>query len=312
MQQLGDLVHVEEVELIADDRRAELVCDRERQMLDLSPIHGDKLGGRCRTPECPSARLPNASRLSVSVTDVDVDWCLAELRKMIELLHYKAEVGLGGVYYTMSSNDEVLHAQAHVVDQILDVTTPEWRKHLPADPKAGKPPWKHHRTWATRAIAALSRQQEVEERLGPVAPTISVNQLHPWVWDSAAVAWSAGSYGDAVRAAARGLNAKARQKLDRRDIGEWKLLMNAFLTKDPSEGEPRLRLMENDGSDTFTSLHEGAGALAKGLFQAVRNPANHEDDEEDVDELLAVERLAAFSLLARLVDGAEVARADDE
>jgi hypothetical protein len=161
----------------------------------------------------------------------------------------------------------------------------------------------------TQAIAALERQEEIEAHLGSPAPQIAVDSLHPWVWDSARVAWEAGSFGDAIRAAARAVSAKSRQKLGRRDLGEWKLLTQAFDTRPPESGQPRLRLWPDDGSDTFTSLHQGAAALARGLFQAVRNPANHEDDEKDMPEHRAVEALAAFSMLARFVDDAEVRRA---
>jgi hypothetical protein len=232
---------------------------------------------------------------------------------MEDALRFEVKSGsiVGSSYHVYSETDTVLHRQAQVVDQILDRVVPPWRDNKPDDPAMGKPKWRHHRRWVTQAIAALERQEEVEAHLGTQAPQIAVDSLHRWVWDSAEVAWEAGSYGDAIRAAARAISAKARQKLDRRDLGEWKLLNQAFDPKSPEAGQPRLRLWPEDGSDTFVSLHQGAASLARGLYQAVRNPANHEDDEVEIEEHRAVEALAAFSMLARFVDEAEVLRAPE-
>ncbi|MFE2567778.1 TIGR02391 family protein [Streptomyces mirabilis] len=62
--------------------------------------------------------------------------------------------------------------------------------------------------------------------------------------------------------------------------------------------------MEDDGSDTFRSVHRGAMALAEGCYAAIRNPNSHEDGLPELPEHEALEQLAAFSLLARWVDAA--------
>jgi hypothetical protein len=251
-------------------------------------------------------RRDGAGGLSVLI--MNVEWCLEQLRRMREALTFEVKTGsiVGSSYHVYNASDVELHAQAQVVDQILDRVVPQWKEHKPADPTAGKPKWRHHRRWVEQAIAALERQEEVDAHLGSQAPQIAVDQFHPWVWESAKIAWEAGSYGDGVRAAARAISAKARQKLGRRDLGEWKLLTQAFDTKAPAPGHPRFRLTPDDGSDTFVSLHQGAAALARGLYQAVRNPANHEDADSELEEHRAVEALAAFSMLARFVDEADI------
>jgi hypothetical protein len=70
---------------------------------------------------------------------------------------------------------------------------------------------------------------------------------------------------------------------------------------------PRLRLMPNDGSDNYKNLHNGARALGEGLYWAVRNIGMYTPPPTDGgEEQLALEQLAAFSLLARWADQATV------
>jgi len=66
--------------------------------------------------------------------------------------------------------------------------------------------------------------------------------------------------------------------------------------------------MANDGSDTYRSLQRGAMALAEGIYAGIRNPLNHEAPA-DLSEQVALEYLAALSVLARWVDDAIVEEA---
>jgi hypothetical protein len=68
----------------------------------------------------------------------------------------------------------------------------------------------------------------------------------------------------------------------------------------------RLRLLEDDGSDNFKSVHRGAMALAEGLFAGIRNVVSHTVAESEADEQAALGQLAAVSVLARWVDDADV------
>jgi hypothetical protein len=51
-------------------------------------------------------------------------------------------------------------------------------------------------------------------------------------------------------------------------------------------------------------------ALAEGIYAGIRNPFNHEDPgTQDVDVQVALEYLAALSVLARWVDESELEEA---
>ncbi|MEV6845402.1 TIGR02391 family protein [Actinoplanes sp. NPDC051411] len=108
-------------------------------------------------------------------------------------------------------------------------------------------------------------------------------------------------------AAAIRVNSETQANLGRVDVSETKLFNEAFSVDAPKPGAPRLRLMPDDGSDTYKSLHRGARAFAEGLYAGIRNPGMHTPPPAGGGvEQLALEQLAAFSLLARWVDQATV------
>ena len=55
-------------------------------------------------------------------------------------------------------------------------------------------------------------------------------------------------------------------------------------------------------------MQRGARALAEGIYAGIRNPFNHESPH-DIDEQVALEYLAALSILARWVDESELEEA---
>ncbi|MGH3922618.1 MAG: TIGR02391 family protein [Pseudonocardiaceae bacterium] len=83
-------------------------------------------------------------------------------------------------------------------------------------------------------------------------------------------------------------------------MSESALFTEIFSNNPPQPGKPRLRIVSNDGSKTFENVHRGARALADGLYTAIRNPISHTPGE--LPEHEALERLAAFSVLARWLD----------
>ena len=103
------------------------------------------------------------------------------------------------------------------------------------------------------------------------------------------------------------INAEAQAKLDRRDASETALFNQAFSLDPPGPDAARLRLSEHDGSKTYENRHRGARAFAEGLYSAIRNPGMH-DGAGELAEQGALERPAAFSILARWVDEAAVLR----
>ncbi|MDQ3153208.1 MAG: TIGR02391 family protein [Actinomycetota bacterium] len=148
----------------------------------------------------------------------------------------------------------------------------------------------------------LQRQEEVTSNLGEDAPQLNAAHLHPWIWYGARSLWQTRHYREAVHAASVKLNAETQNKLDRSDISETDLFNQAFSIDPPQPGSPRLRVIPDDGSKTFKSVHRGVRAFAEGCYAAIRNPISHVQGELTEDQ--ALEQLAAFSVLARWVDDA--------
>jgi uncharacterized protein (TIGR02391 family) len=237
---------------------------------------------------------------------MNIDWALAQLEDFISAttLHYVPPtpgVLSSGTDATAQPEVEVVK-KAQIVEQILNLAIPGWRS-LEVDTHRNK--WARHHEGALRAKAELLRQEELRQNLGENAPEISAANLHPWVWNGASSLWQSGHYRSAVEDAAKKVNAETQNKVGRRDVSEKNLFQEAFSTDAPIAGKPRLRLMANDGSDTYKSVQRGAMALAEGIYAGIRNPFNHEDPK-DIDEQVALEYLAVLSVLARWGDESTV------
>lgn len=232
------------------------------------------------------------------MAELNVDWAVGELDQFITAA--KSRYDRYG-YVTAAPPDEVA-AQAQIVEQILARVTPNWRGSVSEDEHQ---PWEQRREAAIRAREVLLRRNELRTNLGDDAPEISAANLHPWVWSGASSLWQSSHYRSAVDDAAKKVNAETQNKIGRRDVSETDLFRQAF-SLDPAEpGKPRLRRIAPDGSDTYKSMQRGAMALAEGLFAGIRNPLAHADPQ-DLDEQVALEYLAALSVLARWVDESAV------
>lgn len=235
---------------------------------------------------------------------LDPEWAVGEIDRF---LHVTAQVvpdmGPGIAYFGTVMRGPATEAseRAHVVEQILDRALPGWRTDRPA--KDDDYNWL--RDQASRAKSALQRAAELADRLGDNAPDMGAANLHPWAWENGRSYWITGHYHQAVMQAAIRINAETQAKLARMDVSETALFNEAFSLNDPKLGATRLRLTEDDGSKTYENLHRGARAFAEGLYAAIRNPGMHTPSDGG-EEQLALEQLAAFSLLARWVDQADV------
>ncbi|MFD9871585.1 TIGR02391 family protein [Streptomyces niveus] len=243
---------------------------------------------------------------------IDIDWARGELAHFLKLTQLHRPPDPPGVFSfspqlaNRGSQGDIV-ASAQVVEQILDRVLPRWRTDVPDDRNKEINRWYQHREAAQRADVVLERNAEIRQRLGDDAPQLSAGSMHPWVWDGARALWQSGHFREAVTAAARKVNAETQNKVGRRDASEGALFQNLF-SKDPAKaGQPRLRLMADDGGDTFRSIHRGAAAFAEGCYAGIRNPNSHEDGLAELPEHEALEQLAAFSVLARWVDSAVVA-----
>lgn len=241
------------------------------------------------------------------MTGLNIELALAELNKFINqtVMTSASSSGYLTTQKRTAASDIEVMKQAQVVEQIVDRVIPDWRESY-NDSRWNR--WGGHREAAIRAKEELVRREELRQNLGEDAPEISAANLHPWVWNGTSSLWQSGHYRSAVEDAVKKVNAETQNKVGRRDVSETNLFQEAFSADPPKAGKPRLRRMTNDGSDTYKSVQRGAMALAEGIYAGIRNPFNHEDPK-DIDEQVALEYLAALSVLARWVDEATVEEA---
>lgn len=83
-----------------------------------------------------------------------------------------------------------------------------------------------------------------------------------------------------------------------------KLVQETFSESAAAPGKPRLRVLGDPTSETVQSRQRGALQLGLACVSLIRNPASHEDTE--LDEQIALEQLATFSVFARVVDECQV------
>lgn len=163
--------------------------------------------------------------------------------------------------------------------------------------------------WVRRGIGILADMDEWATRLAPDAPSLPADGLHPWVWDAARTFWESKHYRAAVHAAATSINAHLQDKLGRRDLSDVRLVQEAFSDKAPETGKPRLRIPGAQTDPGVQTRQRGALQLGQGAYSALRNPAAHETG--DLAEQEALEQLATFSVLARLIDQCQVVTSAD-
>jgi Protein of unknown function (Hypoth_ymh) len=237
---------------------------------------------------------------------LEPEWAISEIELFLratDQVAYNNQPGSGVFVMGTHMRDSETEAsqRAHVVEQILDRVLPGWRRNRPTK----DPEFDWLRDQASRAKAALQRSAELAEKLGDNAPDMDASNLHPWAWENGKSYWNTSHYHQAVMQAAIRINAETQAKLGRMDVSETALFNEAFSLGDPKPGASRLRLAEDDGSKTYENLHRGARSFAEGLYAGIRNPGMHVPHDGG-EEQLALEQLAAFSLLARWVDQATV------
>jgi hypothetical protein len=241
------------------------------------------------------------------MTGINVEWAIRELDTFLAQTQMRRPAPVPGIAdftgrkVAAASNEDITR-QAQVVEQVLDRVLPGWRD-LQVSNQTNQ--WNRHRAAALRAKEELQRQEEVRTNLGEVAPEISAANLHTWVWSGAASLWQSHHFRSAVEDAAKKVNAETQNKVGRRDVSEGDLFKQAFSLDAATPGKARLRRMPPDDSDTYKSMQRGAMGLAEGIYAGIRNPFNHEAPQ-DIDEQVALEYLAALSVLARWVDESTV------
>lgn len=141
-------------------------------------------------------------------------------------------------------------------------------------------------------------------------PTIGAEAMHPLIWGAARRLWLDRHYRQAVSAAADALVGNVKSLTGRTDLPETSLWQQVFSKDAPAPSSPRLRWPGPSSDRNVISMNDGLRQYAPGVQMTIRNPAAH--DAVDLDEQLALERLAALSLLARWVDACELVEITQE
>ena len=243
---------------------------------------------------------------------IDIEWVRARLTEYVAETRAVNQSSSGRGYVSITSatapacGREKAIALTETIRPILERLYPEWRSE---NGTSKHDEFKAERDAARRLIARLDSAQEVASRLGggDTSPRITAASLHILIWTAAQAQWSTGHRHEAVLAAAKAVNSHLQAKVARRDLSESKLVRECFSDKRPEIGKPRLRFPHIADQQTRESMRQGAMDFGAGCFAAIRNPIGHlPNDEVELDEQTALERLAALSLLARWVDEASV------
>lgn len=136
--------------------------------------------------------------------------------------------------------------------------------------------------------------------------TFLIENLHPWVWNAAAKLWKDGHLREAIASASSAIfDVELPTKMGvHRGSNAAGLVSQVFSTKDPTSTDRRLRFPGlAKGSPDWISAHEGAGSLGRACAMGIRNVTTHGSVPDDQ---IALEELAALSLLARWIDDATV------
>lgn len=137
---------------------------------------------------------------------------------------------------------------------------------------------------------------------------LQVANLHPWVATPALPLFEDEHWFAAVTAAADNVRAQWRKALG----SVTDDLPSTFSSQDPKEGHPRMRFARynrNDDKQEWVNAHEGAMHFARGCMMRIRNLYKYQARDQQISPSLALETLAALSLLSRWIGDAEVKRA---
>lgn len=244
----------------------------------------------------------------MDLNGVDVVWVRQQLTEFIDETKPVNQSGNGLI--TARTAPQCGRSRAielvEIVRPILRRLYVEWGTE---NPSSNNDEFKSERDAARRLLARLEHLDEVNARLGgdDQSPRIMASSLHRLVWGAAETQWTLGQRHEAVLAAAKAVNSQLQAKLDRRDLSEADLVRQAFSEKAPELGKPRLRFKSVADIQTRESMRIGASDFGTGCFRAIRNPVGHRPNEEiEMTEQEALERLAALSLLARFIEDADV------
>lgn len=205
---------------------------------------------------------------------------------------------------------------AHIGVQGIGAVDPIANWSMMSNPKAYLSPQDIRMTAATiRGRLGAMISDAADGDLG--APTFAPAQMHPVVWSAAAAHWTTHQRRVAVREAAEGLTIHWKERLGRNDVDDTEFWQQTLSPGDPSPGAPKLVWPGNSDDKTAKSMRGGLEPLGKalnllatGLNLTVRNVTTH--TRAELPEQQAMERLAAYSYFARLLDQCEIKKAEGD
>jgi len=182
-----------------------------------------------------------------------------------------------------------------------------------SSPKALVTPHDIRSTAATVKGRLRTAIAEAEGGGDDTLPPFTPARMHPLIWSAAADHWTTHQYRVAVREAAEALTVEWKTRLGRNDVDDTVFWQQTLSSGDPVAGRPKVVWPGDAGDKTVKSMRGGLEPLAKSLNQLatglnliVRNVATH--TRQELSEQEGMERLAAYSLLARLLDQCEIRR----
>ncbi|WP_030594062.1 TIGR02391 family protein [Streptomyces anulatus] len=173
------------------------------------------------------------------------------------------------------------------------------------------------RTTAARVRGRLSMMiSEAEAAAESATPGFAPSELHEVIWTAAAAHWTTHQYRVAVREASEALTVHWKKRLGRNDVDDTVFWQQTLCPGEPEHGRPKLAWPGDPTDKTNRSMRGGLEPLAKalnhfatGLNLTVRNVTTHTRDE--LTEQEGMERLAAYSYFARLLDQCEIRRSEE-
>lgn len=157
----------------------------------------------------------------------------------------------------------------------------------------------------------MIEEAESNENNNNNIPAFSPANFHPLIWHAAAPQWTIHQYRIAVSEAATALTNHWREKLGRSDADGTSFWQQSLSVEPPTIGRPKIVWPGEQLDKTVKSMKTGLPLLtislkdlAAGLTLTVRNSSAHA--RKEVTEQEGMEQLAAYSLLARLLDQCEV------
>lgn len=170
------------------------------------------------------------------------------------------------------------------------------------------------RTAAATARGRLA-SMIVDAEAGQVSdlPAFSPAALHPVIWAAVAIHWTSHQYRVAVRESSEALTLHWKERLNRHDVDDTVFWQQSLSPGDAEPGRPKLTWPGDAATKTAKSMRGGLeplasslNRLATGLNLTVRNVTTHTRNE--LTEQEAMERLSAYSYLARMLDLCDVQR----